>query len=191
MKMKKTMMVLCIIMIWCSMMIFANASSSKIKVIVNGSNLGEIGALIDGNTYLPLRKIGESLNAIIDWNGDSKSAMIYKPNVHMFIYNSSNGSETTFGEVAKGFNGKVKIFAQVDNINFKLEAVKFTIVDPNGKETAIQSIDVNKTRDNYWFVTDETSYRFSASGKYIIRCYMKTEFSNDWVVTSEKIITST
>src|SRR5690606_22506410 len=100
MKMKRIMMVLCIMLIWCSMMVFANASSSKIKVIVNGSNLGDIGALVDGNTYLPLRKIGESLNAIVGWDADSKSALIYKPNVHMFIYNSSNGSETTFGEVA-------------------------------------------------------------------------------------------
>jgi hypothetical protein len=188
---RKIMLFICVMIIWCSMIVFASASTSKIKVAVNGINIGEVGALIDSTTYLPLRKIGESLNAIVEWDASSKSALIYKPNVHMFVYNSSNGAETTFGEVSKGFNGKFKIFAQVDNIAFKLSAVRFTITDPSGKETVIQRIAVDKDRDNYWFVTDETSYRFSASGKYTIRCYMQTEFSEDWVLTSEKLITST
>lgn len=190
MKVKKAMLFICIVMIWCSTIVFANASSSKIKVLVNGEGLGDIGALIDNTTYLPLRKIGESLNAIVEWDAGSKAALIYKPNVHMFVYNSSNGSETTFGEVSKGFNGKFKVFAQVDNVSFKLNAVRFTITDPAGKETVIQRIAVDKNRDNYWFVTDETSYRFSSTGKYTIRCYMQTEFSEDWIITSEKLITS-
>ncbi|MFC6331318.1 stalk domain-containing protein [Paenibacillus septentrionalis] len=191
MKGKKIMLFICVIMVWGSTIVFANASSQKIKVLVNDVSLGEVGALIDNSTYLPLRRIGESLNAIIEWNASSKTAMIYSPNVHMFVYNSSGGSETTFGEVSKGFNGKIKVFAQVDDVQFKLNAVRFTIVDPSGKETQIQRIPVDKNRDNYWFVTDETSYRFSSSGKYTLRCYMQTEFSEDWVVTSEKIITST
>lgn len=190
MKVKKAMLFICVIMIWCSTIVFANASSAKIKVLVNGDSLGDIGALIDNTTYLPLRKIGESLNAIVEWDAGSKTALIYQPNVHMFVYNSSNGSETTFGEVSKGFNGKFKVFAQVDNVSFKLNAVRFTITDPAGKETVIQRIDVDKNRDNYWFVTDETSYRFSSTGKYTIRCYMQTEFSEDWIITSEKLITS-
>jgi len=190
MKLKKGMLFVCVIMIWCSTIIFANASTAKIKVIVNGDNLGEIGELIDNSSYLPLRKVGEALNAIIEWDGHNKTALIYKPNVHMFAYNSSNGTETTFGEVSKGFNGKIKIFAQVDNINFKLDSVRFTIADPNGKETVLQRINVDKDRDNYWFVTDESSYRFNLTGKYTIRCYMQTKNSDEWVLTSEKLITS-
>lgn len=189
--MKKAMLFFCVVLVWCSTIAFANASSQKIKVLVNGANLGEIGAMIDNTTYLPLRKLGESLNAIVEWDANSKSAHIYQPNVHMFVYNSSNGSETTFGEVSKGFSGKIKVFAQVDDVQFKLKSVRFTISDPSGKETVIQRIPVDKNRDNYWFVTDETSYRFSATGKYTIRCYMQTEFSEDWVLTSEKIVTST
>jgi len=177
-------------MIWSATVVLANASSSKIKVIVNDVNLGEIGENIDNSTYLPLRKVGETLHAIVDWNASTKTTTIYSPNVHMFLYSSSNGEETTFGEVKKGFNGKIKVFAQVDNVSFKLNATKFTIVDPNGKETLIQQIKVEKNRDNYWFVTEETNYRFSLSGKYTIRCYMKPENSEDWTITSEKLITS-
>ncbi|MCM3632196.1 MULTISPECIES: stalk domain-containing protein [Paenibacillus] len=191
MKGKKLLLLVCVVMIWSSTIIFANASSQKIKVLVNGINIGEVGVLFENTTYLPLRKVGESLNAIVEWNSNSKTAVIYDPNVHMFVYNSSNGAETTFGEVSKGFSGKIKIFAQVDNVQFKLNSVKFAIVDPSGKETLIQKIAVDKERDNYWFVTDETSYRFSSSGNYVIRCYMQTEFSDEWVVTSEKIISST
>src|SRR5690606_364624 len=191
MKGKKLLLLVCVVMIWSSTIIFANASSQKIKVLVNGINIGEVGVLFENTTYLPLRKVGESLNAIVEWNSNSKTAVIYDPNVHMFVYNSSNGAETTFGEVSKGFSGKIKIFAQVDNVQFKLNSVKFAIVDPSGKETLIQKIAVDKERDNYWFVTDERSYRFSSSGNYVIRCYMQTEFSDEWVVTSEKIISST
>lgn len=190
MRHKKIFILLCVVMIWSATVVFANASSQKIKVIINDTNLGEIGELIDNSTYLPLRKIGESLNAIVEWNASTKTATIYSPNVHMFLYNSSNNEETTFGEVKKGFSGKIKVFAQVDNVNFKLNATKFTIEDPNGKETLIQQIKTDKDRDNYWFVTDVMSYKFSFSGKYIIRCYMKTESSDDWMVTSEKVITS-
>ena len=190
MKHKKIFILLSIVMIWSATVALANASSSKIKVIINDTNLGEIGEIIDNSTYLPLRKIGESLHTIVDWNSNTKTATIYSPNVHMFIYNSSNGEETTFGEVKKGFSGKIKVFAQVDNVGLKLNATKFTIVDPNGKETLIQEIKVEKNRDNYWFVTEETSYRFSLSGKYTIRCYMKPENSEEWTITSEKLITS-
>ena len=190
MKNKKIFILLSIVMIWSATVALANASSSKIKVIINHTNLGEIGETIDNSTYLPLRKIGESLHAIVDWNSNTKTATIYSPNVHMFIYTSSNGEETTFGEVKKGFSGKIKVFAQVDNVDLKLNSTKFTIVDPNGKETLIQEIKVEKDRDNYWFVTEETSYRFSLSGKYTIRCYMKPVNSDEWTVTSEKLITS-
>jgi len=190
MKHKKIFILLSVVMIWSATVVLANASSSKIKVIVNDVNLGEIGENIDNSTYLPLRKVGETLHAIVDWNANTKTTTIYSPNVHMFLYSSSNGEETTFGEVKKGFNGKIKVFAQVDNVSFKLNATKFTIVDPNGKETLIQQIKVEKNRDNYWFVTEETNYRFSLSGKYTIRCYMKPENSEDWTITSEKLITS-
>lgn len=190
MKHKKILILVCVVMIWSATVAFASAAGDKIKVIVNNSSLGEIGEIIDNSTYLPLRKVAESLHAIVNWNTSSKNVELYTPNVHMFLYNSSNGDETTFGEVKKGFNGKIKVFAQVDNVEFKLNAVKFTIVDPSGKETLIQQIKVDKTRDNYWFVTDESSYRFAQSGKYTVRCYMKTVYNDDWAVTSEKVINS-
>lgn len=191
MRHKKIFILLSIVMIWSATVVFASAATSKVKVIINNVNAGDIGEMMDNSIYLPLRKVGESLNAIVDWNDNTKTATIYSPNVHMFIYNSSNVEETTFGEVKKGFSGKIKVFAQVDNISFKLNSTKFTIVDPNGKETLIQEIKVEKDRDNYWFVTEEMNYRFSLTGKYTIRCYMKPENSTEWTVTSEKLITST
>lgn len=191
MKHKKILILATVLIVWSATMAFASASTQKIKVIINQTNLGDIGEIVDNSTFLPLRKVGESLNAIVDWNAAKKTATIYKPNVHMFIYNSNNGDETTFGEVKKGFSGKIKVFAQVDNVSFNLTSTKFTIVDPNGKETLIQQINVDKSRDNYWFVTEETSYRFAQSGKYTLRCYMKTDLNDEWSLTSEKTITST
>lgn len=140
MKGKKLLLLVCVVMIWSSTIIFANASSQKIKVLVNGINIGEVGVLFENTTYLPLRKVGESLNAIVEWNSNSKTAVIYDPNVHMFVYNSSNGAETTFGEVSKGFSGKIKIFAQVDNVQFKLNSVKFAIVDQAARKRSFKKL---------------------------------------------------
>src|SRR5690606_22896551 len=114
MKLRKILILIVLLSIWSSTMAFASSAGQKIKVYVNGSNLGEIGMMVDNTTYLPLRRLGNSLKAIIDWDSSKKSALIYQPNVHMFVYNNKDGSESTFGEVKKGFNGKIKVFAQVD-----------------------------------------------------------------------------
>jgi len=191
MKFKKILILVVLLSVWSSTMIFANSASQKIKVSINGSNLGEVGIFVDNTTYLPLRRLGESLKAIVDWDSSKKSAMIFQPNVHMFVYNvGKDGSEKTFGEVNKGFSGKIRVFAQIDNVNFNLKSTKITITDPAGKETELLKVSVDKQREDYWVSSEEFTYKFSSSGTYTIKLYMLTDMSEDWIVTSEKGITS-
>lgn len=177
---------LMLLSLWGGTMIFADAASQKVRVMINGSEQDEGGVLLDGKTYLPLRQIAEAVGAIVQWDDNNKRAIIYKPNVHMFTYKGN----TPFGAVDKGFQGKIKVFAQIDNLKTEVSAVKVAIEDPYGKERSIQSKDVPKSSDTFWFVTEEFDYKFDSTGDYKVRFYMRLAGSDEWVAVSEKFITS-
>ncbi|MDF2835074.1 MAG: hypothetical protein K0Q63_714 [Paenibacillus sp.] len=188
MRFRKIAIMAMLLSLWGGTMIFADAVSQKVRVVINGIEQDEGGVLQDGKTYLPLRQVAEALGAVVRWDDDNKRAVIYKPNVHMFLYNDKN---STFGGVNKGYQGKIKVFSQIDNVKTDLSAVKVTIEDPFGKERFIQSENVTNNNDSFWFVTDEFDYKFDATGKYKIRFYMKLSGSEEWVSVSEKLVSST
>lgn len=188
MRFRKIAIMLTLLSLWGGTMIFADAASQKVRVVINSIEQDEGGLLLDGKTYLPLRQVAEALGAVVRWDDDNKRAVIYKPNVHMFLYNEKN---STFGGVDKGYQGKIKVFSQIDNVKTELSAVKITIEDPYGKERFIQSESIKKYNDSFWFVTDPFDYKFEASGKYKVRFYIQLSGSEEWVPVSEKLVTST
>lgn len=166
---------------------FANTAAQKVRVIINGIEQDDEGLMIDGKTYLPLRQIASSMQAIVNWDGANKRATVYKPNVHMFLYKGNS----PFGVVDKGFYGKVKVFSQIDNLQTDIKSVKVTIIDPYGKEKQIQSENVaSPINDIFWFVTEEFEYRFDSVGSYTVRFYLKVSDSDAWTVVAEKKIPS-
>lgn len=190
MKFRKVAIWLLLLSVCGGTIIFANDAAQKVRVILNGSNLEESGIIIDGKTYLPLRELVSSMHAILDWDNANKRATIYKPNVHMFLYNKGN---SPFGVVEKGFQGKIKVFSQIDNLQTKIDSVKISMVDPYGKEKTIQSKNVAsemKDKDIFWFVSDEFDYKFEYEGQYKLLFYLKMEDSDQWSVVSEKQIPS-
>ncbi|MHA6484647.1 stalk domain-containing protein [Paenibacillus sp. strain BS8-2] len=187
MRFRKIAIMVMLLSVWGGTMIFADAVSQKVRVIINGTDQDDGGVLIDGKTYLPLRQVAEAIGAVVRWDDYNKRAVIYKPNVHMFLYNDKN---STFGGVDKGYQGKIKVFSQIDNVKAELSAVKVTIEDPYGKERFIQSESIKKYNDSFWFVTDPFDYKFDATGKYKVRFYIQLSGTDDWVAVSEKLITS-
>lgn len=179
---------LTLLSLWGGTMIFADAASQKVRVVINSIEQDDGGLLLEGKTYLPLRQVAETLGAIVRWDDSNKRAMIYKPNVHMFLYNEKN---STFGGVDRGYQGKIKVFSQIDNVKTELSAVKVTIEDPFGKERFIQSESIKKHNDSFWFVTEPFDYKFEAAGKYKVRFYVQLSGSDEWVAVSEKMVTST
>ena len=91
----KRSIILCVaFMLLCTATVFADSmwgtynGYEKVKVFVNDTELAEndVPAIVmNGSTLLPLRQTANSLNAIVKWDNDRKTANIYKPNVHMFI----------------------------------------------------------------------------------------------------------
>ncbi|RXZ77071.1 copper amine oxidase [Paenibacillaceae bacterium] len=187
MKFKRFLVVLLVITIWSGTMVAASAASQKVRVFVNGNELSDGGLLDEGTTYLPLRAISNTLQSLIVWDDNTKRIQVYKPNVHMFLFQN----QKVFGNVDKDSRITFNVMAQVDNLKADISALKIVIADPSGKEELIQSQDVvGKAKDNFWFPTKEIRYHFSSGGKYAVRCYMKLGSNDDWVLVSEKTISA-
>jgi len=185
MRFKKVLFLLTLLFLWGGTMMFANTATQKVKVIINDVVQDEGGVIIDGKTYLPVRQLASSLLSIVEWDGASKKATVYKPNVHMFLFQDN----AVFGNVNRG-TYTFKVLAQIDSMRTSTAAVKVTISDPYGKETTIQESSVNTTKDNFWFATENIDYKFEHRGEYPIRFYMKVKSSDDWTAVSEKMIIS-
>ncbi|MWC26795.1 stalk domain-containing protein [Paenibacillus sp. MMS18-CY102] len=186
MKASKIIIAMMLLSVWGGSMIFADSVAQKVRVVVNGSELDDAGLLQDGKTYLPLRQIAGTLQALVSWDENSKKVTVYKPNVHMFLFQDN----VIFGNVNKNNRYTFKVFAQIDNLLTDVAAVKVSIFDPYGSEKVIQQQTVNVTKDNFWFRTEDIKYNFDAAGKYSVRFYMKAGDSDEWRQVSEKLITA-
>ncbi len=181
---KKIVLAAILLCIWGGSMAFANTASNKVSVFFNAVEVKDDGILLDGKTFLPLRELANSFQALLVWDDRNKSAKLFKPNVHMFVYQGN----TPFGMVKRG-TYKFNVFAQIDELKTDITAVKVSIIDPKNNEKVIQTKSVDRKTDNFWFVTEELDYRFTVSGKYIIRFYMRTP-DEEWTAVSDKVITS-
>lgn len=186
MKFKKLLVLMVLLSLWGGTMMFADAASQKIKILVNGKELGESGLVIDGTTYLPLRQISGALQSLVTWDETNKKVTINKPNVHMF---TSNKDEYTFQEVKKGHAEPFRVAVQVDSLRTEISALKIVLVSPSGKEQLIQSLKVPSQKEAFQLRTELIKYEFDTAGEYAVRLFMKAG-SDDWTLMSEKIIMS-
>ncbi|WP_274651792.1 stalk domain-containing protein [Paenibacillus humicola] len=187
MKFRKILILLLVMSLWGGTMIFADSAAQKIRVIVNGSTLDDSGLIVDGKTYLPIRQIADTLQSLIVWDDEGKTATLFKPNVHMFLFQDD---KKIFGNVTAGSKITFNVFAQIDNLTTDISGVKVSLFDPSGTETIIQSENEKTEKDNFWYKTNDITYTFNSPGKYVIRFFMKINPNDDWRVVSEKTITS-
>jgi hypothetical protein len=186
MKFRKLLILLLVMSLWGGTMIFADSAAQKVRVIVNGSELDNAGVSMDGKTYITVRQIANTLQSLVVWDEGTKQVTVYKPNVHMFLFQDN----TIFGNVVKGDRITFKVFAQIDNLLTDISAIKLSIFDPDGNEKVIQTKNVVNNKDNFWYRTDDFTYSFDQAGKYTIRFYMKLSGTDDWKDVSEKTITA-
>ncbi|MBH5316822.1 copper amine oxidase [Paenibacillus sp. GSMTC-2017] len=189
MKFRKIAIGLLLLSLFSGSVVYASGTVQKVRLIINGIESDDGGVTIDGKTYLPLKQLASSMQAIIEWDNTNKRATVFKPNVHMFLYNGN----TPFGIVDKGFQGKIQVFSQVDNLKKEISAVKVTITDPSGKEKLIETktLKADEVKSNmFWFRTGEFDFKFDSVGQYTVRFSIKPAGSEEWSVVSEKIVTS-
>ncbi len=187
MKVKKLLVLVVLLSLWGGTMMFADSVSQKIRIFVNGSELKENAVLIEGNTYLPMRQIADTLQSLIIWDESSKKVTLNKPNVHMVTF---IGGTKIFGNVTKGDKLDFDVLAQVDSLSVGISGIKISIFDPYGREQIIQEKKVSPETDNFWFKTEKISYKFENTGNYAIRLFMRQAGSDNWSIVSEKKIAS-
>ncbi|HZG56664.1 copper amine oxidase [Paenibacillus sp.] len=158
----------------------------KVGVQVNGSVLDGGGIQIDGKTYLPIRAMADTLQALI--KAESDVVHIYKPNVHLLLFTGKKDAMTPFGNVFLG-TYEFSVFAQVDNLKTKVHSLKTTVVDPSGQTVDTQVYKMSdENRDAFWYTTSAFKIDFKSTGQYKVKFFIKQSEDNEFELISEKAI---
>jgi hypothetical protein len=167
---------------------YADTIGQKIKVMVNNKETDDPGYIVDGKTFLPLREMSDVLRAMITWDDAAKKVVIYKPNVHIFLFDKD--FKYPFTEVLKG-EREFTLVSQVDNILADVQSLKVIITDPYGKDTDIvQATSISEYKDSFSYKSKTIEYDFKYTGKYTLKFMMKLEKSDEYQVVGEKVINS-
>ncbi|ASA20997.1 copper amine oxidase [Paenibacillus donghaensis] len=161
--------------------LFADTVTQKIRVWSNGKEIADGGYVIDGKTFISAREAG----GIVSLDGSGKVSIL-RPNVHIVLFKG----DTVFGNVKLG-KLKFKVLSQVDSLTDSVSSVKIAITDPSGNVKDIDTRDMEGAKmADFWFPTSEFTYDFKESGKYKVGFYIKATKGSDYVLVSEKVITT-
>lgn len=191
MKLRKLLLMTLSLLLIGGSVAFADTVTQNVRIFLNKYELdNDSGVVIDGQSYISVRALSDTLQALVTWDDTTKKLNIYKPNVHMSLMRDT----TMFGNVEKG-KLKFTVFSQIDNLNTDISAFKVTITDPYNEETWIDGRSTKdddfvgfQNKDNFWFGSKYISYNFKSSGKYKIRFWMKQD-DGPMQLVSEKVIT--
>jgi hypothetical protein len=184
----------------------------KAKVLVNDSEVtfkdGEVPAfVINGSTVLPIRKIAERLQAIVNWDKVTMTANIYKPNVHMFVSEDVkvdknkqvSAIKSPFSVVETGKTVDFMVVLQVDGLKADTTGFKISIIKPDGDEydsneyPAGNNSSSNKLPSIFGYTSPSFNVKFSQKGTYLVRFSFKGTDDNGsvkYTVVSQKSIVS-
>lgn len=188
MKLKRLIILTLVLSTLGTVTVFADTIGQKIRVVINNEETDDPGYLVDGKTMVPLRNLSDVMQAIITWDESSKKVTIFKPNVHMFLFDKD--ITMSFSDVLKG-EREFRIVSQADNMLADVYAFKVAMTDPYGKSIDIVSENVfTEQKDSFSFKSKVINYDFKTIGKYRVRFMMKLEKGDDYQVVGEKVITS-
>lgn len=169
---------------------------AKVRVLLNNEEVqtGEVpGFMIEGRAVLPLRELTSALNAVVKWDDESKTAYMYKPNVHMFVARDiakDDSLKTPFGKVSKGNKLDFVVAAQVDELTTPIHSFKIDLLSPDG--AVIRSVVSlqQESKESFWYSWPLESVSFDTAGKYKVQFKIKLNEAQDYVIVSEKTIIS-
>jgi len=179
----------------------------RAKVFVNDSEVmfkdGEVPAIvIDGSTVLPIRKVAEKLQAIVEWKPETMTANIYKPNVHMFVSEDVKIDrnkqvaviKSPFSVVETGKSVQFVVVVQVDGLKAEATGFKLVIVKPDGDEYDSKEVSADSSNSNllpsiFGYTSLPFDVKFSQKGTYLVRFAFKDK-DDKYTIISQKSIVS-
>lgn len=127
--------------------------------------------------------VSKELQAIVIQNNDDGDVAIYKPNVHIVLFDKDN---QIFGGVKKGEKLPFSVFVQTDHLKTEIKELKIEVKDPAGSRSKIESHSfAAKSKERFWYRTDKFNYHFAAKGIYSVQVFFKDKQTNDWFEVSE------
>ncbi|NBI29029.1 stalk domain-containing protein [Chengkuizengella marina] len=167
-------------------------SGKEISVEVNGQLLSKPALNIEGTTMLPLRDIANKLHAMVEYDKDTDTVSIYKPNVQVSLLTRlKDGSLGTFGTVPKNDENEFFIFTQIDTLLKDIDSLKYEIVDPFG--TIVHKYtepDLTEQNENMWLYTPNIKFTAKITGEYTVNVYMKLSANNEFSLVGQKVFTA-
>jgi hypothetical protein len=172
---------------------YGDVLTKKIRVFMNGQELFNLGVVVDDKPYLAVDAVAKQYKGITAWDEKKQTVSIDTPNVHMI----TKDGNSIFGGVYKNKKVSFNVFAQIDSLETDISSFKITLVDPYGSETLIEERKAgqgnfpDKGKTNFWINSSEITYKFTVSGDYTVRFYMKPTGDDNSYVVSEKLIICT
>jgi hypothetical protein len=213
MKAKRLIILTLVFSMLCAGTVFADSlwgnynGFPKAKIFVNDNEItvkdGEVPAfVIDGSTVLPIRKIAESLQAIVKWDSETMTANIYKPNVHMFVsedvkidkYKQVSSIKSPFSVVETGKTVDFVVVVQVDSLKANTSGFKISIVKPDGDQYDSTEVSTdkgltNKLINGFGYTSPPFNVKFTQKGSYLVKFSFKST-DDKYTVVSQKTIVS-
>lgn len=175
----------------------------KVKVVLDGREINsKVPAFtIDNTTVIPLRIIAESLDVIVKWNDEQKTAFLYKPNVNMQftanpVYDDSKKTYVVyspFGKIPKDqrYNFTFYVYSEVDNLPNEKVQIKVVLMDSDGlvvSEGDIQDYDATN-ENSLQYIKPFKNITFTKSGNYYVEFLLKSESTgNSFQKIGKKLI---
>lgn len=110
-----------------------NVIMNTVKVQVNGQDLSSESILYNGTTYLPLRKVAESVGKDVDWNQETMTANIIEKDLP--------------GVIQSGFSDDYYIAHFTDGFGIMLSVKKESATGINAKEGIVLGTHINEMKD--------------------------------------------
>jgi len=174
---------------------------TKVRVLVNNEEIEEEDVpafVINGRAVLPLRSVANSLQVLVQWDDETKTAVIHKPNVHMFVAQRIGKDDsliTPFGKVTRDNKGQSKtmdfvVSAQVDSLKTAIHSFKIEMLNPQG--TVIRSSETVQPdgKDSFWYTWPVEGVSFDMTGEYKLRFMVRPDAESGFVSVSERTIVS-
>jgi len=186
MKLRKSILLVAVLSLAFGTAVFANSKGFTIEFNRNTVN---DSVQADGDFYFNVRTMANSMHYLYEVDRQSKRVSIFKPNVHLLTINPATNE--AFNVVSKG-RTKFLVFAQVDNLNADISALKITIDDPYKEETVVHSrtsSDPDFPSRSEFNTSTEVVYDFnSGAGTYTLKYWMQLRGQSSMQVVAEKAI---
>ena len=180
--------------------VYENYKAKAVEVFVNEKKVETKGLLVEmdgaGKTLLPIRDVANELGAFVEWDPETQSAHLYKPNVDLILATASvEQNKTKYGLFQKvDYNQPAPPFvviAQIDNMKTDFYSYRFSILDPDGNIIYERALE-NKQAENdetdgiVWKRTPLIELTFDQKGTYVVELQIKLEKDSDYLTVSRK-----